>query len=181
MPYLQLKMFREKSFLAYLAALGRREIQLQCILRNMQHEQHDADRFIAWHMPPNEVQDFLVSFECIVERLEINTGYLTSNSPTTVFSLHKFTSLPKIIIIINNISQPWIMQASHISTLFVQSTFEYASNAYIHSLCSTSNYDKYVRLFNRSLRVVLGFDKFTSDSHILSLYSLYHNFWCATI
>ena len=55
----------------------------------------------------------------------------------------------------------------------IQSTLEYASSAYIHSLSST-NYDKYVRLFNRSLRIVFGFDKFTSASHILSLYSLYH-------
>ena len=61
----------------------------------------------------------------------------------------------------------------------IQSTLEDASSAYIHSL-SSMNYDKFVRLFNRSLRIVFGFDKFTSASHILGLYSLYH-IRCASI
>ena len=35
-------------------------------------------------------------------------------------------------------------------------------------------FDKYVRLFNKCLRIVFGFDNFTSASHILSLYNLSH-------
>ena len=55
----------------------------------------------------------------------------------------------------------------------IQSSLEYASSAYVHTL-SSYYFDKYVRLFNRCLRIVFGFDNFTSASHILSLYNLSH-------
>ncbi|XP_065180007.1 uncharacterized protein LOC135810442 [Sycon ciliatum] len=32
---------------------------IQCLVRDLQQEEHDADRFIAGHVPPNDVEDFL--------------------------------------------------------------------------------------------------------------------------
>ena len=55
----------------------------------------------------------------------------------------------------------------------IQSSLEYASSAYVHTL-SSYYFNKYVRLFNRRLGKVFGFDNFTSASHILSLYNLSH-------
>eukprot|EP00117_Sycon_ciliatum_P039449 scpid9122/ scgid5519/ len=51
---------------------------IQCLVRDLQQEEHDADRFIAGHVPPNDVEDFLVSFESIVERLEIKLNQFSN-------------------------------------------------------------------------------------------------------